>query len=31
VADRGIAAQTGLKTLALVREYMRQDDRPPVE
>jgi integrase len=26
VADTGIAAQTGLKTLALVREYMRQDD-----
>jgi integrase len=26
VTDTGIAAQTGLKTLALVREYMRQDD-----
>jgi integrase len=26
VDDTGIAAQTGLKTLALVREYMRQDD-----
>jgi integrase len=25
VGDRGIAAQTGLKTLALVREYMRID------
>jgi site-specific recombinase XerD len=30
VADRGIAAQTGLRTLALVREYMRQDDTQPV-
>jgi integrase len=30
VADRGIAAQTGLKTLALVRQYMRQDDGPTV-
>jgi len=26
LADRGIAAQTGHKTLALVREYMRRDD-----
>jgi integrase len=27
LADRGIAAQTGHKTLALVREYMRRDDK----
>jgi integrase len=26
LADRGIAAQTGHRTLALVREYMRRDD-----
>jgi len=26
LADRGIAAQTGHRSLALVREYMRRDD-----
>jgi integrase len=29
--DRGIAAQTGHRTLALVREYMRRDDLQPMK